>query len=84
MIHFIRAQRLRVAHTVFRVYLFFVAVETSRTPEAYPGVQIVEASVVSTAPGVSEAFGYSYASPAFVREGASATVCGLGVFAAVP
>ena len=57
MIHFIRAQRLRVAHTVFCVYLFFVAVETSRTPDAYPAAQMVEASVVSTAPGVSDGFG---------------------------
>ena len=82
MIHFIRAQGLRVAHTVFRVDLFFVAVETSRTLEAYPGVQIVEASVASTAPGVSDRFGYTYAGPAFVLDGASDTVCVLAVFAA--
>ena len=81
MVYFIRAQRLRVAHTVFRVYLFFVAVETSRTLEAYPGVQIVEASVVSPAPGVSDGFGYTYAGPAFVLDGASDTVCMLGVIA---
>ena len=37
--------------------------------------------MVSTAPGVSEAFGYTYAGPAFVLDAASDTVCVLGVFA---
>ena len=33
---------------------FFVAVETSRTLASYPGTQIVEVSVVSTAPGIKK------------------------------
>ena len=59
----------------------FVAVETSRTLDAYPGVQIVEASVASTAPGVSVGFGYAWAGPASVLDGVSDAVCILGVFA---
>ena len=81
MIHFIRARRLRKLTPYSAYTCFFVAVETSRTLDAYPGVQIVEASVVSSAPGVSEGFGYTYAGPAFVLDAASDTVCGLGVFA---
>jgi hypothetical protein len=37
--------------------------------------------MVSTAPGVSEEFGYTYAGPAFVLDGAGDTVCTLGVCA---
>ena len=37
--------------------------------------------MVSTAPGVSDGFVYTYAGPAFVLDGASNTVCVLGVFA---
>ncbi len=40
--------------------------------------------VVSTAPGVSVGFGYKYAGPASVREGASDTVCRLGLKSRYP
>ena len=56
--------------------------ETSRTLDAYPGLQIVAASVVSTAPGVNVGFGYTYAGAAFALDAASDAVSGLGVFPA--
>ena len=81
MVHFIHAQRLRVAHTVFSVCLFFRRGGDVPNARSISRRTDCRGILVSTAPGVSVGFGYTYAGPAFVLDGASNTVCVLGVFA---